>query len=308
MEVPAKTEVEDKDSQVNNNGSEKDSDELSQGGASPEITSGETPESEYTVTVSSLKEGENEESVEYSSEAKSGKKKKKKKRKKKKAEMTNVAPDNTEQLLPTSASNAEETSGNTDSGSKGPSVKECEELDPVEDSPTNKKKKKKKKKKKESKVSEDELKTGGTLEKQLNSQDISSAPKEEKSKSGITVEDLGDIAVMKNEKHENDADTKSQKECDDAVSSGIEIEGGNLSEDSPDGTAAAREEDENAPASEKEDGSISEIVPDEVKPKLATISDEAKESHVDTRLTDMPEEEGESDGADDLSDEVDNEG
>jgi len=146
MEDPAKTEVEGKESQVINNGSEKGSNELSQQGASLDIASGETPETESTAL---LKEGENEESLECSHETKSGKKKKKKqKRKKKKAEMTNVAPDNTEQLLQTSTFSVEETNAKIDSARKGQtSGKECEELDPAEDSRANKKKKKKKKKK-----------------------------------------------------------------------------------------------------------------------------------------------------------------
>lgn len=226
MEDPTKAEVENRESQPNSNGSGKDLNELPQPSASLE-----TSETESTVNVSLLKEGGNEASLEYSPETNSGKKKKKKK-KKKKAEVTDVAPDNTEQLLPSLVSNVEETSGNTDSGSQGTSVKECEEPEPVKDSPANKKKKKKKKKL--SNVSEDELKTGDTPEKQLDNQDIhvTSAPKEEKSRSGVTVEDQGDIAVMKNEKHENDAGTKSRKECDDVVSSGLENESENLSEDS----------------------------------------------------------------------------
>lgn len=144
----------------------------------------------------------------------------------------------------------------------------------------------------------DEVRPELALEKPLDSQDTRSTPKEEKS-----VEDQRDLRVMKNENHENDADSKSQKECGDAISSGIENGSENLSEDSPADTTAARKEDENALASEKEESSISEIVPSEVKRESAAISDGAKESHVDTGL-----EEVESDGSDDLSDEVDNEG
>lgn len=397
MEDPAKTEVGDKESQTINDGSDKGSNELSQRSASPEVASGETPETESTVL---LKEGENEESLECSHETKSGKKKKKKKkRKKKKAETTNVAPDSTEQLLSTPTSNVEETSASPASEGQT-SGKECEELDPAEDDPANKTKKKKKKKKTESKVcgtlekqldnqdirsapreeksvedqgdlaevknekqendadTKSEKECGGavssgfrneseylsedlpahtaaaraeernapapekedgssseivpddvkpelSLEKQLDNQDISSAPKKEKS-----VEDQGDLAVMKNIKQENDADTTSQKECGDAVSSGIENESENMSEDSLSDTAAARAEEGNAPAPEKEDSSSPEMVPDEVKPELGTTSDGAKESDVDTGLTDMPEEEErvDSDSADNLSDEPDSEG
>ena len=253
MEDPPKTEVEDKDSQVISNGSEKCSNELSQQGASLDIASGETPETESTALQ---KEGENEESLGCSQETKSGKKKKKKKKKKKnKAEMTDVAPDNTEQRLQTS--NVEETNAKMDSASKSQtSEKECEELDPAEDSRPNKKKKKKKKKKTESK-------SCGTLENQLENQDIDSAPKDEKS-----VEDQGDLAVVKIENPENDADTKSQKECGDALSRSIGNETENLFEDSPADTAAAGAEEENFTAPEKGDDSSSETVPDVVKPKL----------------------------------------
>ena len=292
MEDPAKTEVEDKEFQVINSGSEKGCNELSQLGASLDIASGETPETEGTVL---LKEGENEESLEYSHETKSGKKKKK--RKKKKAEMTNVAPDNTEQPFSTSTSNVEETNAKVDSASKGrTSGKECcLKLDPAVDSRANKKKKKKKKKKKA------ESEVCGTLENQIDNQDFGSIPKEEKS-----VEDQSDLAVVKNENQENDADTKSEEECSDAVSGGIGNDSENLSDGSSAVSAAARAEDGNSAAPEKEDGSSSEMVSDVVKPVLATISDGAKESGSDT---DVPEEEGmESDSADNLSDEPDNEG
>ena len=351
MEDPETTEVENKESQAINNGSEKSSDELSQQSASLDIASGETPETESTAL---LKEEEKEESLECRNETKSGKRKKKKKKKK----MTNVATENTEQLLSTSTSNVEETNAKIDSASKGrTSGKECEELDPAEDSPANKKKKKKKKRKTDSKVC-------GTLGKQLDNQDTSSAPKEEKSvedqgdsaenspvdtaatsaeernapdpekedgssseivpdvvKPELALEnqldnqdigsapkeeksvDQGDLTVVKNEKQENDADTKSQKECDDAVSGGLGNDSKNLSADA----AAARTEEGNVPAPKKEEDSSSEMVPDEVKPELATISDEVKESDLDK---DKPEEEEgkESDSADNLSDEPDNEG
>ena len=292
-------EVENKQSETKNNGSGKDLNELPQRSASLENS-----ETESTVNMSLFKEGENEESLEYSPENYSVKKKKK--RKKKKAEMTNAAPDSTEQRLSSLVSNAEETGGNTDLRSQGPSVKEYEEPVPFNDSPANTKKKNKKKKRKSSNVSEDELKTSDTLEKQFNNWDIhvASAPKEEKSNSGSTVEDQGDIAVMENGKHENNVGTNSQKECDDAVSSGIENDSKSLSKDSPADTTATRKEDENAPASEKGESSISEIVPSEVKPESATMSDGAKESHVDTG----PEELVESDSSDDLSDVVDHEG
>lgn len=290
MEDPEKTEVEDKESQAINNGRERGSNELSQQSASLDIASGETAETESTALP---KEGENEESLECSQDTKSGKKKKK--TKKKKAEMTNVTPDNTEQLLSTLTADVEETSGNIDSATKGQtSGKECEKLDPTEDSPANKKKKKKKKK--------TESKVCGTLGKQLDNQDVSSAPKKEKS-----VEDQSDLAVAKNGKQENDADTKSQKECGDAVSSDIGNERENVSEDSPADREAARTEEGNVPALEKDDRSSSEMVPDELKPELATISHGAKESDSDT---DMPEKEDamESDSADNSSDEPDNEG
>ena len=255
MEDLTRTEVEDKESQVTNNGSEKGSDELSQRGASLDIASGETPETESTAL---LKEGENWESLECSHETRSGKKKKKKKRKKKKAEMTDVAPDNTEQPLSASTSNVEETNAKIDSASKGgTSGKEgWLEPDPAEDNRANKKKKKKKKKKTESNVC-------GTLENQIDKQDIGSVTKEEKS-----LEDQSDLAVVKNENQENDAGTKSQNECGDAVSSGLGNERENLSEDSPTDTAAARAEERNVPAPEKGDGSRSEIVPDTLKPEL----------------------------------------
>ena len=253
MQDPPKTEVEDKDSQVISNGSEKCSNELSQQGASLNIASGETPETESTVLQ---KEGENKESLGCSQETKSGKKKKKKK-KKNKAEMTDVAPDNSEQLLQTSISNAEETNPKINSASKSQtSGKECEELDPAEDSRANEKKKKKKKKTKS--------KVYGTLENQLDNQDIDSAPKDEKS-----VEDQGDLAVVKNEKQENDADTKSQKECGDAVSNSFGKERENLSEDLPADTAAAKGEEGNVPVLVKEDGNRSDITLDVVKPELA---------------------------------------
>ena len=392
MEDTAKTEVEYKESQANNNGSEKGADELSQRGASLDITSGETPDTESTALP---KEGENEESLECGHETNS-EKKKRRKRKKKKAETTNVAPDNTEQLLPPSTSNVEETNAKIDSASKGQtSGKEYEELDPAEDSQANKTKKKKKKKKTESKVC-------GTLENQLGNQDIGSPPMDEKpvedqsdlavmknekqendadskfpkecgdavssgfgnerenlfedspanmaaaraeernvpalekedgSSSEIvlhvvklapenqhdnqdigsapkeekSVEDHSDLAVVKNEKQENDADTKSPKECGDTVSGGIGSDSENLSEDSPADTTAARKEDEDSPAPEMEDRSSPEMVPDEVKPELATISDGAKQSDID--MPEEEEEEGvESDSADNLSDEVDSEG
>ena len=231
---------------------------------------------------------------------------KKKKRKKKKAVMTNVVPDSTEQLLPSLVSNAEGTSGNTDLTSQGPSVKEYEEPDPIKDIPANKKKKNRKKKRKLSNISEHELKSGDTSEKQLDDQDIhvTSAPKEEKSNSGSTVEDQGDIVVTENEKHQNDVVIKSQKECDDAVSSGFENDSGNLSKESPADTTSARKEDENAPASEKVETSISEIVPSEVKPaESAIISNGTKESLVDTGPKEV-----ESDSSADLPDDTDNEG
>jgi len=244
MEDPPKTEVEDK---VSN--------ELPQRGASLDIASRETPETESTAL---LMDGENEESLECSHETKSGKKTKKKKKKKKKAEMTDVAPDNTEQLLQASTSCAEETNAKIDSASKSQtSGKECEELDPAEDSRSNKKKKKKKKKKTESKVC-------GSLENHLDNQDIDSAPKEKKS-----VEDQSDLVVVKNENPGNDADTKSQKECGSAVSTSGGKEREHLSEDSPADTAAARAEEGNVPDSEKEDGSSSDIVPEVVKLELA---------------------------------------
>lgn len=289
MEDPTRTEVEDKESQTKDSDSRKDSNELSQ---------------QSTVMTSFLTAGENEESLEDSPETE---KKKKKKRKKKKAEMTNIVPDSTEQLLPSLVSNPEETSGNTDLRSQGPSVKEYEEPDPVKDIPTNKKRKNRKKKRKLSSVSEDELKSGDTPEKQLDNQNIhvTSAPKEAKSNSGSTVEDQGDIAVTEDEKHENDVVIKSQKECGDTVSSGFENASENLSKDSPVDTTSARKEHENAPASKKEESSISETVPSEVKPaESATIFDGDKESHVDTG----PKEEVESDSSDDLSDDADNEG
>ena len=246
MEDPAKTEVEDKKSQEIDNENEKGSNELSQRDASLDIASGETPETESTA---SLKGGDNEESLECDHKSKSGKKKK---RKKKKAEMTNVTPDNTEQLLSTSTSNVEEINAKIGSASKGQtSGKECEELDPAEDSRANKKKKKKKKKKTES----------GTLD----NQDIDSAPKEEKS-----VEEQDDLAVVKNENHENDADSEFPKECGDAVSGSFGNEREHFSEDSPADTASIiRAEEGNVPAPEKEDGSSSEIVLDVVKPELA---------------------------------------
>ena len=304
MEDPTTiAEVENNQSETKNNGSGKDLNELPQRSASLENS-----ETESTVNMSLFKEGENEKSVEYSPENNSGKKKKKK-RKKKKAEMTDAVPDSTEQLLSSLVSNAEETSENTDLRSQGPSVKEYEEPDPVKDVPANKKKKNKKKTKL-SNVSEDALKTSDTLEKQLDNQDIhvTSAPKEEKSNAGSTVEDQGDIAVMENERHENDAGTKSQRECDNAVTSNIENDSESLSKDSLAGTTAARKEDENAPASEKEESSISEIVPSEVKPESATIFDGAKESHIPVHVDTGTEEQVESDSSDDLSDVVDNEG
>ena len=282
MEDPTRTDVEE---QTKDSGSRKDSNELSQQSA---------------VMTPLLTAGENEDSLEGSPETE----KKKKKRKKKKAEMTKAVPDSTEQLLPSLVSNAEETSGNTDLRSQGPSVKEYEEPDPVKDIPANKKKKNKKKTKL-SNVSEDELKTGDVTEKQLDNQDIhvTSAPKEEKSNSGIAVEDQGDIAVRENERHENDVGTKSQKECDNASSTGFGNDSKNLSRDSSADSTATRK-DENAPASEKEESSISDNVPSEVKPESSTISDGAKESHIDTG----PEEEVESDSSDYLSDDADNEG
>jgi len=285
MEDPEKTEVEDKESQAINNGRERGPND-----AALDIASGETAETENTAL---LKEGENEESLECSHDTKSGKKKKK--RKKKKAEMTNVAPDNTERLLSTLTADVEETNANIGSPTKGQtSGKECEELEPTEDSPANKKKKKKKKK--------TESKVCGTLGKQLDNQDVSSAPKKAKS-----VEDQGNLAVVKNGKQENDADTKSHKECDDAVSSDIGNERENLSEDSPADREAVRTEEGNIPALEKDDRSSSEMVPDELKPELATICHGAKESDSDT---DMPVKEDamESDSADNSSDEPDNEG
>ena len=287
MEDPTRTEEKDKECQTKDSGSRKDSNEWSQQSA---------------LMTSFLTAGENEESLEDSPETE---KKKKKKRRKKKAEMTKVSPDSTEQLLPSLVSSTEETSGNTGLRSQGPSVKEYEEPDPVKDIPANKRKKNKKKRK-SSFVSEDELKTSDTLEKQLDNQDmhVTSAPKEEKSNSGSTVEDQGDIAVTENGKYENDVGTKSQKECDDAVSSGIENGRENLSKDSPAETTVTSSKDENAPALEKEESSISNIVPSEVKPESATISDGAKESRVDTG----PEELVESDSSDDLSDVVDIEG
>ena len=250
MEDPEKTEVENKESQAINNGCEGGSNELSQQSVSLDTASGETAERESTAL---LKEGDNEESLECSHDTKSGKKKKKKRRKKK-AEMTNVAPDNTEQLWSTLTSDVEETNTNIASATRGQT---CEELDPTEDSPVNKKNKKKKKKKKT------ETKVCGTLGKQLDNQDISSAPKEEKS-----VEDQGDLAV-KNEKQENDADSKLQKECGDAGSGDSRNERENMSEDSPADTEAARVEEGNVPAPEKEDVGSSENMPNLVKPKLA---------------------------------------
>jgi len=152
-----------------------------------------------------------------------------------------------------------------------------------------------------SEIVPDVVKPELALEKQLDNQDINSAPKEEKS-----VEDQGDLAVVKNEKQENDADTNSQTKCGDTVSGGIGGDSENLFEDSPADTTAARKEVEDVPAPEKEDRSSPEMVPDEVKPELATISDGVKESDSDT---DMPEEEGmKSDIADNSSDEPDNEG
>ena len=285
-------EVENKAPEPKNNGSGKDLNELPQRSASLESS-----ETESTVNMSLFKKArESEESLECSPENNSGKKKKK--RRKKKAEMIEAVPDSTEQRLPSLVPNAEETGGNTDSGSQDPSVKEDEEPDPVEDSPANKKNKNMKKKL-SCNVSESELKTGDILEKQLDNRDINvtSAPKEEKS--GSTVEDQGDIAVMENEKHENDVGTKSQKGCGDSVISGIENDSGNMSKDSLADTTSARKEDENAPASEKGESSISEIVPSEVKP-----AESAKESCADTG----PEEQVESDSSDDLFDAVDNEG
>ena len=114
MKDPEKTEVEDKESQAINNGSEGGSNELSQQSVSLDTASGETAETESTALP---KEGENEESSECSHDTKSGKKKKKK-RKKKKAEMTNVAPDNTEQLLSTLTADVEESNANIDSATK----------------------------------------------------------------------------------------------------------------------------------------------------------------------------------------------
>ena len=292
MKDPEKTEVEDKESQAINNGSEGGSNELSQQSVSLDTASGETAETESTALP---KKGENEESLECSHDTKSGKKKKK--RKKKKAEMTNVAPDNTEKLLSTLTADVEESNANIDSPTKGQtSGKECEELDPTEDSPANKKKKKKKNKKKT------ESKVCGTLGEQLDNQDVSSAPKKEKS-----VEDRGDLAVVKNGKQENDTDTKSHKECGDVVSSDIGIERENLSEDSPADREAARTEKGNVPALEMDDRSSSEMMPDELKPELVTISHGAKESD---SVTDMPGKEDAmgSDSADNSSDEPDNEG
>ena len=113
MEDPEKTEVEDKESQAINNGSEGGSNELSQQSVSLDTASGETAETESTALP---KKGENEESSECSHDTKSGKKKKK--RKKKKAEMTNVAPDNTEKLLSTLTADVEESNANIDSATK----------------------------------------------------------------------------------------------------------------------------------------------------------------------------------------------
>ena len=110
MEDPEKTEVEDKESQAINNGSEGGSNELSQQSVSLDTASGETAETESTALP---KEGENEESSECSHDTKSGKKKKK--REKKKAEMTN---DNTEQLLSTLTADVEESNANIDSATK----------------------------------------------------------------------------------------------------------------------------------------------------------------------------------------------
>ena len=91
------------------------------------------------------------------------------------------------------------------------------------------------------------MKTCDTLEKQPGHQDVhvTSAPKEEKSKSGIIVEDQGDIGVMKNENHENDVGIKSQKVCDDAVSSGFGNESDNLSKDSPEDSLVLRRKNSN---------------------------------------------------------------
>ena len=286
MEDPTGTEgEEDKECQTKDSGSRKDSNEWSQQSA---------------MMTSFLTGGENEESLEDSPETE--KKKKKKKRKKKKAETTKAVPDSTEQLLPALVSSVEETGGNTDLRNQGPSVKEYEEPDPVKDIPANKKKKNKKKKRKSSNVSEDELKTSDTLERQLDNQDmhVTSAPKEEKSNSGIAVEDQGDVAVRGKERHENDVGTnyKSQKECDDAFSTGFGNDSESLSRDSPADSTATKKEDDNAPALEKEESSVSDIVPNEVKPKSA------KESRVATG----PEEEVKSDSSDDSFDNADNEG
>ena len=81
----------------------------------------------------------------------------------------------------------------------------------------------------------DELRPEFTLEKQLGSMGIRSAPKKEKS-----VENLDYLPMVKNEKQKNDADTKLRKECGDAFSRGVENDRKNLSEDSPADTTAAR--------------------------------------------------------------------
>ena len=313
MQDPTKTEAKDTDLDVrpSNDGGESCTDELA--------SLRSPPETESKLSVSSPAEKENDESLECSPDTKS---KKKKKRKKKKPETANAALvlENDGEL--TSNPTVEETDAKVDShiASKDNSVKDCEESYLVENSPANKKKKKKKKKKKtESKVVEveDELKSGDALEEKPDTQETST-PKESQSTSGITEEEQGDLVVMKTEKAEIDADSQSQNEDGDAVgaalSNGIDNEIEHVSKDSLKATAPVKEgedKEENPPASEEEDSSYPPEgpFPEKVKPKLATMSDGAEESHVhvDTGHTDMPEE-VESDTDDNSSDEPDSEG
>lgn len=261
--------------------------------------------SEIESAVSYPKEGEGGKSVECIPDTKS---KKKKKRKKKKSETANVAPVKEGEV---SADHEPLLSTVNIDQAKLDSAKDCSEAHDPTTSITASKKKKKEKKKTGSMVCEGEMKTGDALKEQPDKQEIlDSTPKEGASNSGNTEEDQEDLAVMKNEKQEIDADTQSQKEGGDAELS-LEGENENWSEDPPEDTALVSEEVETPPVSEKEDSSCTpqKAVPEKVNAELATTSDEAKESNEDSGYPDILEEEVETDTSEDISsDEPDNEG
>ncbi|KAJ7391758.1 hypothetical protein OS493_016045 [Desmophyllum pertusum] len=260
MEDSRKPEAKNTELRPDNDGEkqEKGKDDLSQqlNSITQQITS------ETESTISSQKAGEDDKSMECISDCKS---KKKKKQKKKKAETTNVAPVNEGEVstdhepLPSTV--------NIDQA-KLDSAKDCSEAhDPMTSITHASKKKKKKKKKTESMVCEGEMKTGDSLKEQPDKQEIlDGTPNfEGASNSGNTEEDQEDVAVMKNEKQEIDADTQSQKGGGDAES--IEGENENWSEDAPEDTALVGEEVETSPApvSEEEDSSCNpKAVPEKV--------------------------------------------